>query len=89
MEYNLKEVVKNNIFGIKNVVEVVKVVKVKNFVMVLIDKVNNLLNVMGLIKWIVEMIVIGLNEEGCMKFLVVRFGNVFGFCGSVILVFRE
>lgn len=89
MEYNPKEAVKNNIFGTKNVVEAAKAAKVKNFVMVSTDKANNPPNVMGSTKRIAEMIVTGLNEEGCTKFSAVRFGNVLGSRGSVIPVFRE
>ncbi|EPA8266167.1 polysaccharide biosynthesis protein [Enterococcus hirae] len=89
MEYNPKEAVKNNIFGTKNVAEAAKEVKVKNFVMVSTDKANNPTNVMGATKRIAEMIVTGLNEEGCTKFSAVRFGNVLGSRGSVIPVFRE
>lgn len=89
MEYNPKEAVKNNIFGTKNVAEAAKAAKVKNFVMVSTDKANNPPNVMGSIKRIAEMIVTGLNEEGCTKFSAVRFGNVLGSRGSVIPVFRE
>ncbi|MEJ4420863.1 nucleoside-diphosphate sugar epimerase/dehydratase [Enterococcus faecium] len=89
MEYNPKEAVKNNIFGTKNVAEAAKAAKVKNFVMVSTDKANNPPNVMGSTKRIAELIVTGLNEEGCTKFSAVRFGNVLGSRGSVIPVFRE
>lgn len=89
MEYNPKEAVKNNIFGTKNVAEAAKAAKVKNFVMVSTDKANNPPNVMGSTKRIAEMIVTGLNEEGCTKFSTVRFGNILGSRGSVIPVFRE
>ncbi|HFJ6516419.1 TPA: polysaccharide biosynthesis protein [Enterococcus faecium] len=89
MEYNPKEAVKNNIFGTKNAAEAAKAAKVKNFVMVSTDKANNPPNVMGSTKRIAEMIVTGLNEEGCTKFSAVRFGNVLGSRGSVIPVFRE
>ena len=89
MEYNPREAVKNNIYGSKNVAEAAKQAKVKNFVMVSTDKANNPPNVMGATKRIAEMIVTGLNEEGCTKFSAVRFGNVLGSRGSVIPVFRE
>jgi FlaA1/EpsC-like NDP-sugar epimerase len=89
MEYNPREAVKNNIYGTKNVAEAAKSAKVKNFVMVSTDKANNPPNVMGSTKRIAEMIVTGLNEEGCTKFSAVRFGNVLGSRGSVIPVFRE
>lgn len=50
MEYNFEEVVKNNIIGIKNVVEVVDMLGIEMFVLILLDKVVNLVNVMGVIK---------------------------------------
>ncbi|MDT2719647.1 polysaccharide biosynthesis protein [Enterococcus gallinarum] len=89
MEYNPREAVKNNVYGTKNVAEAAKAAKVKNFVMVSTDKANNPPNVMGATKRIAEMIVTGLNEDGCTKFSAVRFGNVLGSRGSVIPVFRE
>ena len=89
MEYNPKEAVKNNKKKKKNVAEAAKAAKVKNFVMVSTDKANNPPNVMGSTKRIAEMIVTGLNEEGCTKFSAVRFGNVLGSRGSVIPGFRE
>lgn len=50
MEDNFEEVVCNNILGMKNIVEVVKNVEVKKFVMIFMDKVVNLFNVMGVLK---------------------------------------
>lgn len=50
MEENFEEVVCNNILGMKNIVEVVKNVEVKKFVMIFMDKVVNLFNVMGVLK---------------------------------------
>ncbi|MGC6769612.1 polysaccharide biosynthesis protein [Enterococcus sp. LJL51] len=89
MEYNPIEAVKNNVYGTKNVAEAAKECGVENFVMISTDKAVNPPNVMGATKRIAEMIVTGMNEEGCTKFCAVRFGNVLGSRGSVIPVFEE
>lgn len=57
MEDNFLEVVQINICGIFYVVSMVVKYGVWKFVMVFIDKVVNLINVMGVFKWIVEMVV--------------------------------
>ena len=88
MEYNPKEAVKT-IFSVQKCSRSSQSSESKNFVMVSTDKANNPPNVMGSTKRIAEMIVTGLNEEGCTKFSAVRFGNVLGSRGSVIPVFRE
>lgn len=89
MEYNPTEVVKNNIYGTKNVAEAAKANNVDTFVMISTDKAVNPPNVMGASKRIAEMIVTGLNETGKTNFVAVRFGNVLGSRGSVIPVFKE
>lgn len=89
MEFNPKEAVRNNVYGTKNVAEAAKANTVEHFVMVSTDKANNPPNVMGATKRIAEMIVTGMNEKGTTKFSAVRFGNVLGSRGSVILLFRE
>ena len=89
MEANPYEAVKNNVFGTKNVAEAAKAAKVENFVVISTDKAVRPPNVMGATKRIAEMIVTGLNEEGCTKFSAVRFGNVLGSRGSVVPLFKE
>jgi len=89
MEVNPFEAVKNNVYGTKNVAEAAKAVKVENFVMISTDKAVKPPNVMGATKRIAEMIVTGLNEDGCTKFSAVRFGNVLGSRGSVVPLFKE
>ena len=89
MEVNPFEAVKNNVYGTKNVAEAAKAVKVENFVMISTDKAVRPPNVMGATKRIAEMIVTGLNEDGCTKFSAVRFGNVLGSRGSVVPLFKE
>ena len=89
MEANPIESVKNNVYGTKNVAEAAKAASVGNFVMVSTDKAVNPPNVMGSTKRIAEMIVTGLNEEGCTKFCAVRFGNVLGSRGSVVPLFKD
>lgn len=89
MEYNPTEAIKNNINGTKNVAEAAKKNHVKNFVMISSDKANRPPNVMGATKRIAEMLITSLNQSGETKFSAVRFGNVLGFRGSVIPLFKE
>lgn len=48
---------KNNIFGILNLVEILDKYNIKKFIMILIDKVVNFKSVMGMIKRICELLV--------------------------------
>lgn len=89
MEYNPTEAIKNNINGTKNVAEAAKKNHVKNFVMISSDKANRPPNVMGATKRIAEMLITSLNQSGETKFSAVRFGNVLGYRGSVIPLFKE
>lgn len=57
MELSFGEVIKNNIFGILNIVGLFLKYRVKKFVFIFIDKVVNFINIMGVIKRVVEMII--------------------------------
>lgn len=89
MEANPTEAIKNNVYGTKNVAEAAKNANVKSFVMISTDKAVNPPNIMGATKRLAEMIVTSLNEVGCTKFAVVRFGNVLGSRGSVVPLFKK
>ncbi len=88
MEENPDEAIKNNIFGTKSVAETSLKYGVEKFVLISTDKAVNPTSIMGTTKRVGEMICQNLNQ-GQVKFISVRFGNVLGSRGSVIPVFQE
>ena len=90
VEKNFVDGVKNNIFGTKNVVETAIKFNVGHFVLVSTDKAVRPTNLMGATKRVAEMILQALSiESGPTILSMVRFGNVLGSSGSVVLKFRE
>ena len=85
------KVVKNNILGTSNMVEVTNKFNVERFVFVSTDKAVRPANVMGASKRVAEMLV--QSQNGCglsqTRFMIVRFGNVVGSVGSVVPLFRK
>jgi FlaA1/EpsC-like NDP-sugar epimerase len=88
-EVNPIEVVKNNVFGTKNIVDASLAGRVANFVLISTDKAVNPTNIMGATKRVAELYVQNLPRNGATKAVTVRFGNVLGSHGSVIPIFRE
>lgn len=89
METNLLEVVRNNIFGTKNLLDVAAKHNLEDFVMISTDKAVNPANIMGATKRVAEFLTINMNSSSSIKCTVVRFGNVLGSSGSVVNVFKE
>jgi FlaA1/EpsC-like NDP-sugar epimerase len=87
-ERNPLEAVRNNILGTRNVARAAIGHGTKEFVLVSTDKAVRPTSVMGVTKRVAEMVVQGF-QNGCCRFVAVRFGNVLGSNGSVVPIFRE
>jgi len=87
MEFNIKELVKNNIFGTYNVAYASEKYGIKKFVLVSTDKAVNPTSVMGVSKRIGEML-LGIFKKQT-EFIIVRFGNVLASKGSILPLFEE
>lgn len=88
-EINPIEVVKNNVFGTKHIVDASVQGGVERFVLISTDKAVNPTNIMGATKRVAELCVQNLRRNGGTRAVTVRFGNVLGSHGSVIPTFRE
>jgi len=87
-ETNAWQAVSNNAYGTWVLARAAVAAKVEKFVLVSTDKAVNPTNVMGASKRLAEMVCQTL-QNGTTRFVIVRFGNVFGSAGSVIPRFRE
>ncbi len=90
MEANRNEAVHNNIWGSKNVIDLAAEYGVKRFVGISTDKAVNPTSVMGMTKRMVE-IYLQQKARNCNScvYCSVRFGNVLGSQGSVVLLFKK
>jgi len=91
LEANIREAVRNNVLGTRNVAESSGRHNVRKFVLISTDKAVNPSSVMGATKRIAERILLGsaLCRNAPTEFRVVRFGNVLGSDGSVIPLFQR
>ena len=87
METNPYEAVKLNIIGTKLLADLSIKYQVKKFVFISTDKAVNPISVMGMSKRIAEHYLLNLNNQNKTKFIVTRFGNIFGSNGSVVPLF--
>lgn len=91
LEANVREAVRNNVIGTRNVAASAVRHGVRKFVLISTDKAVNPSSVMGATKRIAERILLGSSwqPDASTEFRVVRFGNVLGSDGSVIPVFQR
>ena len=85
MEDSPEQAIKNNVFGTYNVATSAVRHGVKRFVMISTDKAVNPTNIMGASKRLAEIIIEALQKKEKTQFTAVRFGNVLGSHGSVVL----
>jgi FlaA1/EpsC-like NDP-sugar epimerase len=89
MELNPTEAVTNNIIGTRNLLQVSRIMGVERFVMVSTDKAVNPTSMMGASKRVAELLVHQTAEQTSKPYMTVRFGNVLGSRGSVLLTFQQ
>ena len=89
MEENPVEAVSNNVTGTRNLLEAAVAYDVPRFVMISTDKAVNPTSVMGASKRAAELLVHQLARTHKRPFVAVRFGNVLGSRGSVVLTFKQ
>ncbi|MGC9086684.1 MAG: polysaccharide biosynthesis protein [Thermoproteota archaeon] len=89
-EDNPYEAISTNILGTQNMIDCAIKYGVKKFVFISTDKAVNPVNVMGATKLLGERLVINASRlTNKPIFSIVRFGNVLGSRGSVILIFEK
>lgn len=89
MEMNPAEAITNNVLGTHNLIEASLAADVEGFVMISTDKAVNPTNVMGASKRTAELIVHEAAQRSGKPYVAVRFGNVLGSRGSVVLTFER
>lgn len=89
VELNPLEAVKNNCLGTRITAEAANLYGVEQFVHISTDKAVNPSSVMGATKRVAELIIQDIARTSKTRFLLVRFGNVLGSSGSVVLRFQE
>jgi FlaA1/EpsC-like NDP-sugar epimerase len=89
VELNPSEALKNNCIGTRIAAETADRCRVERFVLISTDKAVNPSSVMGATKRAAELIVADMAQRSRTLFLTVRFGNVLGSNGSVLLRFEE
>jgi len=89
LQTQLREAVRNNIIGTKNIAESAVKNNCNNFVFISTDKAVNPANILGVSKRVAEMYCEWMNQQSKTRFVTVRFGNVLDSDGSVVPLFRE
>lgn len=88
MEENVQEAVKNNIFGLMNLLETGEECGCESFVLISSDKAVNPTSVMGATKRVGELI-LSCRSGSAMRCISVRFSNVLGSNGSVVPLLQQ
>lgn len=89
MQANIEEAVSNNVLGTLNIVDASIENNVERLVMISTDKAICPTSVYGATKRIGEMVILDAARRTGKSFSVVRFGNVLGSRGSVLLRFKR
>lgn len=89
MEENPAEAITNNVLGTRNVVHAALATHVERFVMISTDKAVNPTSIMGASKRAAELLVHEAARSSRRPYVAVRFGNVLGSRGSVVLTFKK
>jgi FlaA1/EpsC-like NDP-sugar epimerase len=89
MEENPSEAVTNNVLGTRNVLDAALAAGVQRFVLISTDKAVNPSSVMGASKRLAELLVQQAAAASGCPYAAVRFGNVLGSRGSVVLTFKQ
>jgi FlaA1/EpsC-like NDP-sugar epimerase len=89
MQANIEEAVSNNVLGTRNIVDVSIEHNVERLVMISTDKAICPTSVYGATKRIGEMLILDAARRTGKSFSVVRFGNVLGSRGSVLVRFKR
>jgi FlaA1/EpsC-like NDP-sugar epimerase len=89
MQANIEEAVSNNVLGTRNIVDASIENNVERLVMISTDKAICPTSVYGATKRIGEMLILDAARRTGKSFSVVRFGNVLGSRGSVLMLFKR
>ena len=89
LEGNVLSAVKNNIFGLLNLINLCEMNSVENFVLISTDKAVKPTTIMGMTKKFCELMIFNFKDNPNCKYSAVRFGNVFNSSGSVIPIFKR
>jgi FlaA1/EpsC-like NDP-sugar epimerase len=89
MERNPAEAITNNVLGTRHMLAVAQAAEVEKFVMISTDKAVNPTSIMGASKRTAELLVHQAAIESGRPYVAVRFGNVLGSRGSVMLTFKK
>jgi FlaA1/EpsC-like NDP-sugar epimerase len=89
MEENPSEAITNNVLGTRNLLEAALASGVERFVLISTDKAVNPTSIMGASKRLAELLVLDAARRSGRAYGAVRFGNVLGSRGSVVLTFKQ